>query len=940
MKKFLCAGLLLCLMSILSFGQDEVAKLSQSVLENDASVRYGKLENGLTYYLKQNKRPAERAEFYLVTSVGAIQETPAQDGLAHFLEHMCFNGTKNLPDNMLLDYFQSVGAEFGRNINAGTGVEVTFYMLNNIPVTRQGIIDTALLVMHDYSAFVTFDPEEVEKERGVIEEEWRTGNNAQRRLRNASDKYLYKDSKYANCTVIGDVNNILTFDRQELLDLYNDWYRTDLQALIVVGDIDVDIMEQQIIDLFSDIPLTENPKEKEIFPIPDNVEPIVGIVTDPEATSTDVTVYFKSDPIPTEYQKYGFSYADNLVKRLISSMFSERFTDITKEVDAPFFDAYAYFGSLARSKDAFTASFTCQDGKAISGFNALMLELEKAKRYGFTNAEFERAKASILRRLEASRDRAATIESGSIVWDYIGHFLDGTPYMTADYEYEIGSTFLSALSVEMINQAMASLDLEKNMVVIYNSVEKEGLVHPTETEFLETIEAVKNTEMEAPIEENLNVPLVSGKIKGSKVKKEIEGPFGTTEWILKNGTRVVIKPTDHKKDEVNLLIVAQGGTSLIPTEELGVFGTEVTGSLMRNAGAGNFSSSDLDKMTAGKNVYYYPQISSTSHGMGGGCSPKDFETLLQLIYLNYNSPRFVESDFTTVLNQYIALLPNYEANPDYIFSKERTKIIFDNNPRNIELSVKLLENFDLAQFEKNYRLLFDNNKNAVITITGNVNLEEIKPLVEKYLGSLPIEKKPSKAIDRNMDLVKGKLKKDVVLPMETPKTTVFLLYNGNLAYTKENLVKMEALNMMLDLVYTKTIREEEGGTYGVSAYGRMTSEFDKDEFNLYIAFDTSKDKYEKLVTLAKKGIEGIAAEGPTQEMLDKYIQNSLKNISENRINNHYWDRVVRTNIKYGIDIDSEYEAIVSALTIEDIAAFTKEILDQENEIEIILLPEE
>ena len=405
---------------------------AQTLLPNDPTVRVGKLDNGLTYYIKHNDKPAQRAEFYLATHVGAIQETPDQDGLAHFLEHMCFNGTKNFPGKSLLEYLQSIGANFGRNINAATGVEQTTYMLNNIPVIREGIIDTCLLVLHDYSHFVTNDPAEIDAERGVILEERRTRRTADWRMYEQSLPYIFGDSKYATCTLIGSEENLKTFEPQSLWNFYQTWYRPDLQAVIVVGDIDVDQIEQKIKDLWSDIPAVEDPTEKVMPVIPANEEPLIGIITDPEATSTSVQIISRQEAMPSEYNAYDVGMVMDIVNNLIYYMFAERYNDITSSPDAPFLNAYSALGAIAETCDAFMTSFNCKDGDAINAFKAVWTEIEKARRYGFTEGELERAKAELLSYYERAAESAETRENSEFVDLYITNFFEKYPYMDAE----------------------------------------------------------------------------------------------------------------------------------------------------------------------------------------------------------------------------------------------------------------------------------------------------------------------------------------------------------------------------------------------------------------------------------------------------------------------------------------------------------------------------
>ncbi|MBO4264388.1 MAG: insulinase family protein, partial [Bacteroidales bacterium] len=525
----------------------------QTPLPNDPAVKVGKLDNGMTYYIRHNDKPAQRAEFYLATHVGAIQETPDQDGLAHFLEHMCFNGLKNLPGKQMLEYLQRIGAEFGRNINASTGVESTQYMLNNIPVTREGIIDTCLLVMHDYSHFVTNDPVEMDKERGVILEERRTRRNAQWRMYEQSKRYLYKGSKYAECSLIGSQENLETFKPESLVAFYETWYRPDNQALIVVGDIDPDQIEAKIKTLFADIPAPVNPTAKDVIKIPDNEEPIVGIVTDPEATSSSITVLWKDEPLPVQMNNTDVALMTDLLKDIVGNIMSERFDDITKKADAPFMDAGFGFYELCETCDATVGSLMCKDGEMLSSLQAFYTEIEKMKRYGFSEDEISRAKEEIISRYEKAATGADSRQNSEFVYPLIQHFFHNKPYMEPATALKLVKMIMPALQPAVINKVAAAAITDENLVILCEGPQKEGLNYPSEAQLVAAVEAVKGAEIAANVEEKVEKEFVNpAKLKGGKVKQEAQVVNGATEWTLSNGIKVVVLPTEYRKDQVLL----------------------------------------------------------------------------------------------------------------------------------------------------------------------------------------------------------------------------------------------------------------------------------------------------------------------------------------------------------------------------------------------------
>ena len=911
----------------------------QTPLPNDPAVKVGKLENGMTYYIRHNEQPAQRAEFWLATNAGAYQEEDHQDGLAHFLEHMCFNGTKNFPDKAMLEYLQSIGAEFGRNINASTGFEVTQYMLNNIPVVRESIVDSCLLVLHDWAHYVTCDPAEIDNERGVIVEERRSHDGADWRMFEASLPYLFGDAPYAKRTLIGSYEQLKTFKHESLTDFYRKWYHPDMQAVIVVGDVDVDRVEAKIKEMFGSIPAPEVPTTKAQVKIADNVEPIVGIITDPEATQSYFELLWKSEPMPEFFNSTLEGKMINLVKSYIRLIMRERFNDLASKPDAPFLGAGVYFYPLCEECDALRGQVLFKDGDALNALNAFMLEVEKMKRYGFTEAEVQRAKDNIINSYEKAVEAAPTRKNGDLVRPLLNHFYDSEAYMEPQAELDVVKMICNqAINTQLLNQLAAQLITDENLVVLYNGPEKEGLISPAKEQILEVISASKTAEIEANAEENLNEPFISGKLKGSKVKKEAQTIYGATEWTLKNGVKVVVLPTQHKKDQVLFNIALEGGKTLISTEDMPSFEDNIWGLFLSNSGISKFPGTAVPKMLAGKSLSVEPYISSTRHGVQGNSAPKDIETALQLVYLYFTAPRFDEDEYQIGIQQINALLPNLATNPDFIFQDAMNKTLYGNNPRVIQISEEVVAKADLATIERVYREMFKDAAGATLTIVGNVDLETLKPMVEKYIGSLPKGKKATAINKENViSFAKGQVNEDVKIVMQTPKSTVLKLYSAYMPYDIKTSVALEAANYILDMVYTKSIREDEGGTYGVGTAALAMKE-PEERALIQIYFNTNPESVEKLGGIAVKGLEELAANGPSQEHFNKAIENFKKNIPESRINNGYWMNNIAKWYREGYDYDKEYEAAVNSLTVEDVKAALQAILAQGNVINLVSYP--
>lgn len=910
----------------------------QAPMQKDPSVRYGKLDNGLTYYIKHNEKPADRAEYYLFTNVGAIQESPAQDGLAHFLEHMALNGTKNLPGKMMLDYFQSIGAEFGRNINASTGVEQTMYMLNNIPTIREGIVDTSLLILHDYSAFVTNDPAEVDKERGVIVEEWRTRRDAQWRMMEQTWGYLYKDSKYATTNIIGTKEGLETFPAEELQAFYQTWYRPDLQAVAIVGDIDVDVIESKLKALFADIPARENATPKTVHKIPENVEPIVGIITDPEARGTDLSLYVKSEPLPMEYRAYGMGYFVNLIQDIINAILRERLTDIARQADAPFLSAEMGFYSVNSVMDAFVIGASTKDGESLKGFDAVVKEFEKAKRFGFTAAELDRVKANMIARAERATANADSRNNADFINGFYGDFFQGWPYMDPAYEEAQLKGYLQILNVDQINSILPQMSFDKNLVFLYNAPEKEGLMHPNEAQILDCFQTALKADIQANAEEEIAKELVDAKkLKGSKVKKSQAGPFNSTVWTLKNGIKIYVRPSDVNKEEVLFSLNVKGGKSLATDEEVASVDDNMLALYNNLSGVSSFPQGTLQKMLSGKIVGVSPTISSIYHGVNASCNPKELETMLQLVYLSVCDARFVEEELAPAMAQLNAVVPNIETQPNFAMQKAFIDAAYNKNPRMELISSDKLTRMSFKHLENFYRRIYSNMAGAEVVITGNVDLETLKPLVEKHIGSLPVSKKALNYIDHNLETQPGQIEHSFDFPMSTAKSSNLLCYSGNMPYTPENVVMADAFCYILNLIYTETVREDAGGTYGVSAYASPSSQ-PQQRIDLLIQFDTDPSRNDEMMKLVFEGIETLANNGPTAEQLTMTKENFAKNIPENRISNRYWASRLREYNRLGIDSDSQQEAIVNSIDAEKIKAFGQALLSQGNRLQVTMNP--
>jgi len=906
----------------------------------DPNVRKGTLENGLTYYIRHNNLPENRADFYIAQKVGSMQEEDHQAGLAHFLEHMAFNGTKNFPGKSMLDYLEKNGVKFGANVNAYTSFDETVYYLTNVPMVRQGLLDSCLLILHDWSNAISLETEEIEKERGVIREEWRTRGGAQSRILEKLLPEMYKGSKYADRLPIGKIEVINNFKPEELRAYYKKWYRPDLQGIIVVGNVNVDQVEAKIKHFFSPIELDPNRPKREYYPVPDNEDPIVAMATDPEATRINLMVFYKHDPLPDEVKLSQAGLIANYINTVVSQMINERLQEIVQKPDAPFTSAYAYDDNyyIAKTKDAWTVVGNSSENKINDALAAMIRETERMKRFGFTVSEYDRARENLLKSYENAYNNRDKQRNASYTGEYLGNFLNSEPIPGIEYEYEMMQTIASQIPVEIINQTVAQLIGDKNVVISVSGPEKEGIAYPTKDELVALFNKV-NAEKIAPYQEEISdEPLVPNLPAPGKIRKtEKNETLGTTVWTLGNGMKVVLKSTDFKNDEIVMTATSEGGTSIYAEED--PLNSKVMNQVMTLGGVGNFSVTNLRKVLAGKRATASPSISLTTQSMNGSSSIKDFETMLQLVYLYFTAPRSDNDAFVSYIQRMETQLKNQEADPMVAFSDSVTYALYGNNPMTKRLKVDDLPKIDYGKIMKMYKQSFSNPGSFTFTFVGNIDEEKVKPIIEQYLASLP--GKPTKTEFKKipMNYRKGLIYNVFEREMQLPKASVFNGITGTIDFTQKNRMLMSMLGQILDIVYTEKIREDEGGTYGVYAGGGI-SRYPKNQSLLQIIYDTDPAKMEKLNAIVLDELQLIAANSPRETDFSKVKEFMRKKYYENIKENSYWLNILDNYYFYGDDDHSNYLKILESITPSDVKIFVKEFLSQNNRATVIMMPKE
>ena len=928
---------LLSLLMVAMFGLNSFAQMAMPT-PMDPNVRYGKLDNGMTYYIRHNEKPENRADFYIAQKVGSVLEEENQRGLAHFLEHMAFNGTTNLPGMTLRNYLQSRGVKFGENLNAYTAIDETVYMVTNVQTDLPGLVDTCLLILHDWSSFIALEGDEIDNERGVILEEERTTGGANRRVMETLLPRMYPGSPYGERLPIGTREVIANFTYQDIRDYYNKWYRPDLQGLIIVGDIDVDAIEARIKEMFADIPAPVNPAERTRFMIEDNEEPIVAVASDAELTSYRLNVYYKQDATPDSLKNSLDYWLADYMLSLVSSMQINRLQELVQKPNPPFVNGYSYYGDyyVSPTKEAWTSAVTAKDAEGIDeAMTALVAENKRMQQYGFTASEYERAKADFMKSVESAYEERNNTENSKYFDACLAHFLSNEPMMGIEMEYQIYQQIIPNIPLEVINSLANQLITENNIVITLSAPKKEGEVLPTEEELLAMFNNANAMEVEPYEEEVFDGPMIAELPKAGKVKKETANEtFGTTEWTLSNGMKVIYKQTTFKEDEIRMSAYSTGGLSALPQDD--PYTLQNLGEIITLGGVGEFSAIDLPKVLAGKKVSVSPYISTYSEGMSGICSPKDLETMMQLIHLYFTAPRADQEVFESTMERRKAMLKNMELNPNLTLSDTVTKVLYNNHPLRLRMNVEDYDKVDYAKAMEMYNDRFADPNNFTFVFVGNINVETFKPLVEQYLASLKKNKRKDNWKDVGLSIADNSYKTHYTKEMQDPKTSVYMIYDGGMEYNFYNEVYMDVLSDVLDIVYTKTIREEQGGTYGVGVMGQ-TMNRPNDGYMFLIAFDTNDEVYETLMDIAKAGLKDIAENGPRQEDLSKVLENKLKKRTEQLQENRFWSNVIMSEVTDDMDIMTEYENIIKGVTPESVADFAKQIING-NLKEIVQLP--
>lgn len=913
----------------------------QGKIDNDNTIRKGILPNGMTYYIRHNAQTKGVADFYIAQKVGSILEEKRQRGLAHFLEHMAFNGTKHFPGNTLqpgiVAWCESVGIKFGANLNAYTSVDQTVYNISAAPVTREGVIDSCLLILNDWSHELLLTDKEIDKERGVIEEEWRTRRSgmAMQRLSEQAMPVIYAGTKYSDCMPIGNIDIVRTFPYNDLRDYYSKWYRPDLQAIIVVGDINEDKIEEKIKKLFAKIPLPQNPAHRIYYPIGNNEKMILYTATDKEQPTVNFTLYMKRDVTPKQERNTIQNYADDYKTNILRMAINDRLEELSRTKNAPFISASVRSGNffLASTKDAFELSGVLKEGKAIEAIQLLVGEVERARANGITIDELKRGKAEMLSYAENDYNDRSNRRNGEFVEQCVQNFLEETPIIEPEKELEIVRKLDKTVTIDDVNALAKTIITNQNQVVTMFGPDKNTFKMPTNSSIENAIlKAQKQHYTPYKTQNTLTERLITKLPKPGSIISERTYKYGYTEFTLSNGLKVYVRPTNFEPDEVNLKLFSLGGKNIYPDSEMPNLTYLMAGATI--GGVAQYNDLTLEKRLAGKTATVTPFIDNDTRGMAGTSNVKDTKTLLELVYLYFTQPRKDPQAFKNLMEQQQEFLTNAHVNPMLAYNDTLHKVAYATN-RMASMDKEQLKRVNYNRIMHIYKELFANAANFKLILTGNININKLKPLLCQYIATLPSNNTKEAIGTYEPKLVDGKKTYIFHKKQTTPTAITTIVIKGKMEYNNRNELLMDAIGQLLRIVYTEKVREDKGGTYSVQASGNLQHHPD-DEALLRIAFQTDPQKYNDLIPIVYKELEKMATEGPSQQDLDKVKAYELKVYNQVLRMNNYWEYVLYTDLYNGIDVDTDFRYIVENMTCDDIRTTLRNLLNQNNCIEVTM----
>lgn len=900
----------------------------------DSHVIVGKLDNGITYYIRKNDNPKNRIELKLAVNAGSVNEDDDQQGLAHFVEHMAFNGTEKFHKQKIVNFLESIGMKFGAEVNAYTSFDETVYRIT-VPTDPIADIDTGLMILSQWAYYQSLDNTEIDKERGVIHEEWRLHQGADERMRQVWWPVAFKDSKYAHRSPIGTMEVVDNFKYDVLKRFYKDWYRPDLMAVVAVGDFDVKQLEEKIRANFSQIPKAVNPRPRVLYPIPPNVEPLVSIVKDKEAQYIVTQIYYKHEP---KAQITISDYRTNMIKSLYNSMLSERFGELVQEENPAFLYARAGYDNFVRSIDAYSAVSVAPNNGLDRSIRVMCEENERVKKFGFLQTELDRSKKETLRYIEQLYNERNKEKSEGFASEYVRNFLEQEPFPGIAFEYEIYKKYIPEIKLEELNQLAAKWITDQNMIVVITAPDKPEINLPTEEKVMKIIKGARSADLKPWVDNVSDKPLLAEKPAPQKVAStEKNEVLGTTTWVLKNGVKVIIKQTDFKADQILFTAYSPGGTSLCSNKD--DVSADIASQIISNSGLGEMNQIALQKSLAGKIVNVDPYISQLTEGFNGSTSPQDLETMLELVYMYFTQPRKDAKAYSSYMTKTKASLENNSTDPESVFRDTMTAILSQHNFRSRPLSLENIgeANYDRAHYI--YRDRFADASDFIFIFVGNIDLKKMKPLVETYLGGLPSISRKETWKDLNIRTPKGVVDQIVYKGVE-PKSYIYFSFNGAYEYNFKNNLSMKAMCDMLTIALRENIREDQSGTYGISVWPQL-SLYPVPEYQLGVYFGCSPDNVDKFTKLVLEEIEKFKKDGPSDVNISKVKETFLKTRETDLRENRFWMNTIKNYYlnNFGNDNITGYNNAVNAISKESMKEFGTKYFNNQNYVRVVLKPE-
>lgn len=906
----------------------------------DKEVRIGKLDNGLTYYIRHNEYPKNQVDFYIAQKVGSILEEDDQRGLAHFLEHMCFNGTKNFPGNSMVKWLESVGVKFGYNLNAYTSIDETVYRISSVPTERIGVQDSCLMILSDWADGLLLNGKDIDEERAVIHEEWRSQLPPNMRILEKLLPELYPDSRYGHRLPIGTMEVVDHFPHQALRDYYEKWYRPDLQGIVVVGDIDVVRIEGKIKELFSKIEKPVNPAERVYYPVADNEKPIVAFGSDKEQDKYVAQIMFKYDALPDSLKGTMADITTAYLLDMAQMMLQIRLNELGQKADAPFAAASAFYGEfiMAKTKQAFQFAMLPKGNSFDEGLKAVYREALRAKRGGFTATEYARCRTEYLSQLEKAYNNRNQQENKTLAESYVRNFIDKKPIPGIETEYQMMSMIVNQIPVEAVNQVFSQIVSDKNLVVLGMMPAREGESCPKDEDILALLSQVE-AENIAPYVDNVkDEPLVSELPAAGKVVKEnMLSDFGAKEWILSNGAKVILKKTDFKADEINMMAVAKGGTS--------VYGNDKAADLMfmpavlEQHGLGSFTNSELTKLMAGKQVSLKVSLDDYVRRLSGNTTPKDLKTYMEMIYMTFTGLTVTLDEFTAMQNLYKGVIQNQEQNPNFVFQKKVQEFLYS-SPNKQVFGVSDIEKANREDILSIIREQLANAAEFTFVFSGNFDEAELKALVEQYIATLPSVKGKKQELKHNsaVEIKSGSEEKEFSLKMEVPQGSAAVIISGKMPYSFKNRLMASMSAQIISARLLSEVREKEGAVYSIYTQGSQ-DRLSEVSVVYQTIFQVKPEKKDRALEIIRSEFENLAKETPVEE-LDKVKEFMVKQITGDEQTNSYWCSMMAGNELLPAEVCVKAEQVIQSITPKEISGYVNEVMKQNNYRVLVMMPEE